>query len=285
MTVRFWILGVVFMVFGTTACLGGGSAGGSGGSGATADAALVADNAAADTAAAETVAVDTAAKDSSADSAPADSAPADAAKPDVVAVDTGPAGPDPAIVAIQAQIDELKLNKADPMWRTKVPVPTQATFTAGKTYLWVLDTDKGQLKLALRPDVAPMHVTSTIYLTLLGYYDTLNFHRIIKNFMAQGGDPLGNGKGGPGYKYKLEVSTAAKHDARGVLSMANAGLNTEGSQFFITFSPQPKLDGGYSVFGKLVQGDETLTAMEAGGTVGEGTPVKVIISAATVVVE
>jgi peptidylprolyl isomerase len=141
------------------------------------------------------------------------------------------------------------------------------------------------MRLQLLPEVAPMHATSTIYLTLLGFYDTLTFHRIIKGFMAQGGDPLGNGSGSPGYTFAVEVSAAAKHDVRGVLSMANAGANTEGSQFFITFGPQPSLDGKYSVFGKLVSGLEALSAIEAAGTAGEGKPALVTITAATVSVE
>ena len=194
---------------------------------------------------------------------------------------------DPAILAIQAQIDAAAVDKTAKNWRTKLPKPKPVTFTPGRKYFWLLTTDKGPLKLQFRPDAAPMHVTSTLYLTLLGFYDTLKFHRIIKGFMAQGGDPLGTGTGGPGYVYGLEASTAAKHDARGVLSMANAGTatDTEGSQFFITFAPTPSLDGGYSVFGKLVAGDDTLTAIEAGGTVGEGVPVKVKILAATIAVE
>jgi peptidyl-prolyl cis-trans isomerase B (cyclophilin B) len=194
---------------------------------------------------------------------------------------------DPAIAAIQAQVDAAAVDKTVKNWRTKLPKPTPVQFTPGRKYFWLLTTDKGPMKLQLRPDAAPMHVTSTIYLTLFGFYDTLKFHRIILGFMAQGGDPLGTGGGGPGYVYGLEASAAAKHDARGVLSMANAGTatDTEGSQFFITFTPQPKLDGGYSVFGKLVAGDDTLTAIEAGGTKDEGVPVKVKILAATVTVE
>ena len=192
---------------------------------------------------------------------------------------------DPAILAIQAQVDALAINTAVKNWRTKVPKPTLATFTPGRKYLWLLHTDKGDLTLLLRTDVAPMHATSTIFLTLAGFYDTLKFHRIIKGFMAQGGDPLGTGSGGPAYKYALETSATAKHDARGVLSMANAGTDTDGSQFFITFAPQPSLDGKYSVFGRLVDGDAALAAIEAGGTVGEGTPVKVTILTATIAVE
>ena len=231
---------------------------------------------------------------SGADAAVADDAAADT--PLVLAADATAAdaaaevtaqGLDPAIAAIQAQVDALAIDPATKNWRTKLPKPQVVAFTPGRAYFWLLTTDKGDLKLQLRPEVAPMHVTSTIYLTLLGFYDTLKFHRIIKGFMAQGGDPLGTGAGGPGYSYGLEASAAAKHDARGVLSMANAGTatDTEGSQFFITFAPQPKLDGGYSVFGKMVDGEATLAAIEAGGTVGEGTPVKVKILHASIAVE
>ena len=192
---------------------------------------------------------------------------------------------DPAIAAIQAQIDAAAIDKTKAGWRTSLPRPTMVTFTPNVSYFWTLVTSKGELRLKLRPDVAPMHVTSTIYLTRMGFYDTLTFHRIIKGFMAQGGDPLGNGRGSPGYAFSVEVSPNAKHDARGVLSMANAGANTEGSQFFVTFGAQADLDGKYSVFGNLVSGMDALTAIEAAGTAGEGTPGLVTITSATISVE
>jgi peptidyl-prolyl cis-trans isomerase B (cyclophilin B) len=192
---------------------------------------------------------------------------------------------DPAIAMIQAQIDAARIDRTRPGWRTSLPKPTPPTFTAGRSYFWTLATSKGELRLRLAPDAAPMHVTSTIYLTLLGFYDSLTFHRIIKGFMAQGGDPLGTGRGSPGYSFAIEVSAAARHDTRGVLSMANAGPDTEGSQFFITFGPQPRLDGKYSVFGKLDSGTEALDAIEAVGTAGEGTPGPVTITGATVTVQ
>jgi cyclophilin family peptidyl-prolyl cis-trans isomerase len=186
---------------------------------------------------------------------------------------------------LQAQIAAVTVDRSRADWRTSVPRPTVVPFTADKKYVWILGTSKGEMRIELRPDVAPMHVTSTLYLTLLGFYDSLKFHRIIKGFMAQGGDPLGNGTGGPGYKYELENSPAARHDGRGVLSMANAGLNTEGSQFFITFAAQSHLDGKHTVFGKLVAGLEALTAIEAVGT-AQGSPVGLVtIDKATVSVE
>jgi peptidyl-prolyl cis-trans isomerase B (cyclophilin B) len=195
------------------------------------------------------------------------------------------AAEDPAIAAILTQANAAAIDRSNPLWRTRLPRPTAATFTAGKTYVWRLATDKGELIINFRPDVAPMHVTSTIYLTVLGFYDTLTFHRIIKGFMAQGGDPLGNGRGSPGYAYAGEFSPSATHDGRGVLSMANAGPNTDGSQFFVTFSAQPGLDGKHTVFGKLAGGLDALAAIEAGGTAGEGTPQIARITRASVAVE
>lgn len=138
---------------------------------------------------------------------------------------------DPAIAAIDKQIADLKIDKSNPGWKTRLPKPTQVSFTAGKTYLWVLDTTKGPIEVRLLADGAPMHATSTIYLTNLGFYDGLTFHRVIPGFMAQGGDPLGNGTGGPGYQYDGEFKGGAKHDKPGILSMANAGPGTDGSQF------------------------------------------------------
>jgi peptidyl-prolyl cis-trans isomerase B (cyclophilin B) len=198
----------------------------------------------------------------------------------------GSGGPtDPAIAMIQAQIDAAAVDRSRAAWRTSLPRPRLAAFTSERRYFWTLITSKGELRLELMPAVAPMHVTSTIYLTLLGFYDTLTFHRIVKGFMAQGGDPLGDGRGSPGYVFSTEIDAAVRHDSRGVLSMANAGAGTEGSQFFITFSAQPTLDGKYSIFGKLVSGLDTLTAIEAAGTVGEGKPDLVTITSARISVE
>lgn len=192
---------------------------------------------------------------------------------------------DPAVQSIQDFITQSKIDTTANNWRLTVPKPTQATFTDGKTYYWVLQTNKGTMKIALMPSVAPMHVTSTIYLTLLGFYDTLTFHRVITGFMAQGGDPLGNGRGGPGYKYAGEFSAKVTHNKAGLLSMANAGPNTDGSQFFITFVPTPHLDGKHTIFGEVKEGTETLKALEAAGS-RSGTPTeKLVIEKATIVVE
>ena len=116
-------------------------------------------------------------------------------------------------------------------------------------------TSKGDIRVNLMEDVAPLTVANFVNLVQRGYYDGLTFHRVIPDFMIQGGCPLGTGTGGPGYKFKDECSPKAKHDAPGKLSMANAGPGTNGSQFFITHVPTPWLDGKHTVFG-AVQGDD-----------------------------
>ena len=138
----------------------------------------------------------------------------------------------------------------------------------------------------LFPKTAPMHATSTIYLTTLGFYDNLIFHRVISKFMAQGGDPLGNGTGNPGYKYAGEFEGTLSHDKPGLLSMANSGPNTDGSQFFITFKPTPWLDGKHTIFGEVVQGlDTTLAAIEELGSRSGRTKKEVKIIKASIRVE
>jgi len=179
--------------------------------------------------------------------------------------------PKGAIETIDTFIAAQSIDKSGPRWKTTLPRPPKLTFEPGKSYFWNLDTDVGSLKIKLMTDVAPMHVSSTIYLSRLGFYDGLTFHRIITGFMAQGGDPLGNGRGGPGYKYKGEFDSSVKHDRPGLLSMANAGPGTDGSQFFITFVPTPHLDGRHTLFGEVVEGKGTLRALESRGSRG-GTP-------------
>jgi cyclophilin family peptidyl-prolyl cis-trans isomerase len=187
------------------------------------------------------------------------------------------------------QIDDFiakqKIDKTKPDWRTKLAKPPVLTFEKGKKIFWVLDTSKGQIKIALMPEIAPMHVSSTIYLTRLGFYDGLPFHRVINGFMAQGGDPLGNGTGGPGYQYAGEFSPSAKHDVPGVLSMANAGPNTDGSQFFLTFTATPHLDGKHTVFGKVASGIDVVRALEKAGSPSGGTSERLEIKKAAIAIE
>jgi len=185
-----------------------------------------------------------------------------------------PASGDAAISSIDAQIEAAKVNKASPNWKTTLPLPKVAKFDAAKKYYARMVTNKGTMLIQFKPDVAPMHVTNFIYLSRLGFYDGIKFHRVMKGFMAQGGDPLGNGSGGPGYQFAGEFSPAAKHDQAGVLSTANAGPNTDGSQFFIMFKAYPSLDMHYSIFGQVVEGMDVLKAIEAAGNPGDGPPLE-----------
>ena len=125
------------------------------------------------------------------------------------------------------------------------------------------DTDRGPIKVELYPDKAPLTVANFVNLAKRGFYDGLNFHRVIADFMIQGGCPEGSGRGGPGYRFEDETSNGVRHE-RGVLSMANAGPNTNGSQFFITHVATPWLDGKHTVFGKVVSGLEAVDAVRQG---------------------
>jgi peptidyl-prolyl cis-trans isomerase B (cyclophilin B) len=119
------------------------------------------------------------------------------------------------------------------------------------------ETDRGLIRVELAADKAPLTVANFVNLAQRGYYDGLKFHRVINDFMIQGGCPLGTGTGGPGYKFEDEASNGLRHE-RGVLSMANAGPNTNGSQFFITHVPCGWLDGKHTVFGKVIEGMEVV---------------------------
>jgi cyclophilin family peptidyl-prolyl cis-trans isomerase len=133
-----------------------------------------------------------------------------------------------------------------------------------KTYHAVMKTEAGDLKLKLFAAEAPNTVNNFVFLARQGFYDDTTFHRVIENFMAQGGDPTGTGRGGPGYRFEDEFDPTLKHDRRGILSMANAGPNTNGSQFFITHGETPWLDGKHAVFGELVEGEDALMAIANG---------------------
>ncbi len=135
------------------------------------------------------------------------------------------------------------------------------------------------------PDIAPMHVSSTIYLARLGFYDGVIFHRVITGFMAQGGDPLGQGIGGPGYNYDGEFSPSARHDRPGLLSMANAGPGTDGSQFFLTFVPTPHLDDKHTIFGEVIEGMETVKELEKRGSGSGSTSEELLMQSTTISVE
>ena len=143
------------------------------------------------------------------------------------------------------------------------PNPPQMSINQEKDYKAVLHTEKGDITLNLFEDKAPKTVNNFIFLSREGFYDDTIFHRVIMNFMAQGGDPTGTGTGGPGYRFEDEFHPDLKHNKPGILSMANAGPNTNGSQFFITHVPTPWLDGKHAVFGEVEEGMNVLFAIPA----------------------
>lgn len=138
--------------------------------------------------------------------------------------------------------------------------PKAAEVSTGKNSIAVFETTKGNFRIELFEDKAPLTTKNFITLANKGFYNGLIFHRVIDNFMIQGGDPKGNGTGGPGYTIPDEFNSSLKH-AEGVISMANAGPNTGGSQFFITLKATPWLDNKHSVFGKVIEGMEVVRAI------------------------
>jgi cyclophilin family peptidyl-prolyl cis-trans isomerase len=130
-----------------------------------------------------------------------------------------------------------------------------------KRYTATFKTEKGDFVVELFADKAPRTVNNFVFLAREKFYDGVTFHRVIRDFMAQGGDPTGTGTGGPGYKFADEFHPILKHDGPGILSMANAGPNTNGSQFFITHRATPHLDNRHSVFGKVIQGMDVVWAI------------------------
>ncbi|MCD6197381.1 MAG: peptidylprolyl isomerase [Deltaproteobacteria bacterium] len=133
-----------------------------------------------------------------------------------------------------------------------------------KMYKAMIETNKGVIELELYPQHAPKTVNNFVFLARDGFYDGVTFHRVISDFMIQGGDPTGTGRGGPGYTFEDELEGNSLKHERGVISMANAGPNTNGSQFFITHSPQPHLNGRHTVFGKVEKGLEVVDAIREG---------------------
>jgi cyclophilin family peptidyl-prolyl cis-trans isomerase/protein-disulfide isomerase len=131
-----------------------------------------------------------------------------------------------------------------------------------KTYEATITTSKGDVVVELYPDKAPLAVNSFVFLAIQGFYNDVDFHRVIPGFVAQVGDPSGLGMGGPGYQYVNEISDLT-FDSEGVLGVANSGVDSNGSQFFITYAPQTSLDGGYTVFGKVIEGMENVTNLNA----------------------
>ena len=192
---------------------------------------------------------------------------------------------DPALSACDEFIAKSAIDTSSDDWKSQLPKPPQFAFDSDKTYYWDLKTNKGDVRVRLMPDVAPMHASSTMYLARLGFYDDLGFHRVITGFMAQGGCPLGTGTGEPGYRYDGEFDASVQHDRPGLLSMANAGPGTDGSQFFLTFVPTSWLDGKHTIFGEVVEGLDTLKALEACGSENGRTSEPLVIMKSSISVD
>jgi len=139
--------------------------------------------------------------------------------------------------------------------------PPELAIDPAKRYTATIATDLGDIVVELYADKAPRTVNNFVFLAREGYYDGVTFHRVIPGFMAQGGDPTGSGRGGPGYRFEDEFHPDLRHDGPGVLSMANAGPGTNGSQFFITHGATPHLDDRHTVFGRVVEGMDVVLAI------------------------
>jgi peptidyl-prolyl cis-trans isomerase B (cyclophilin B) len=142
--------------------------------------------------------------------------------------------------------------------------PPETQIDPKKVYRVTIDTTRGIIELELSPHHAPKTVNNFVFLVREGFYDGVIFHRVISDFVIQGGDPTGTGRGGPGYQFEDELKGNPLKHERGAISMANSGPNTNGSQFFITHSPQPHLNGKHTVFGKVVNGHEVVDAIQQG---------------------
>ncbi len=142
--------------------------------------------------------------------------------------------------------------------------PPEMLVDIEKIYKVVMKTTQGNIELELYPRHAPKTVNNFVFLSREGFYNGLLFHRVIGDFMIQGGDPTGTGAGGPGYKFEDETNGNPLSHETGVISMANAGPNTNGSQFFITHSPQPHLNGHHTVFGKVTEGQNVVDTIRQG---------------------
>lgn len=147
------------------------------------------------------------------------------------------------------------------MAQKKWSTPPELTIDPQKKYSATISTDKGEMVLELFADKTPKTVNNFVFLAREGFYDGTIFHRVIANFMVQGGDPTGTGTGGPGYRFADEFHPSLKHNKPGILSMANAGPGTNGSQFFITHVPTNWLDGKHSVFGQITSGMNVLMSI------------------------
>jgi len=181
----------------------------------------------------------------------------------------------PVATTVATTVNQTPTANKTPGAKLSWTTPPEMSIETSKTYYATLMTNDGPIKLELFANKAPKTVNSFVFLIKQGFYDGLTFHRIIKNFMIQGGDPTGTGSGGPGYKFEDEIND--EKIVPGTLAMANAGPNTNGSQFFIvTEKEQPQLDGSYTVFGKVVDGMANVTKIAAVKTLTGDKPEKPI---------
>jgi peptidyl-prolyl cis-trans isomerase B (cyclophilin B) len=156
------------------------------------------------------------------------------------------------------------INRENTMKAKQYATPPAMQIDVSRAYRATIGTSKGVIELELYPQHAPVTVNNFVFLAGEGFYDGVTFHRVIANFMVQSGDPTGTGRGGPGYRFEDETRGNPLRHERGVISMANAGPGTNGSQFFITHGPQPHLDGRHTVFGKVVSGQDVVDAIAQG---------------------
>ena len=186
----------------------------------------------------------------------------ESAPPKGLITDSAATKSDAAIKEIDTFIASKKVSTKKKGWRSSLTKPPKLKFSKDMEYFWHMETAVGSMKIRYFADTAPMHVSSGIYLSRLGFYDGLNFHRIIPGFMAQGGCPTGTGRGNPGYFMAGEFRGGRTHSKAGILSTANTGRPvSEGSQFFLTFGPTRQLDKKYTIWGEVVEGQATLAAL------------------------
>jgi peptidyl-prolyl cis-trans isomerase B (cyclophilin B) len=160
--------------------------------------------------------------------------------------------------------------------------PPEMRLDTRQDYRAVLRTSCGTIELDLYEDQAPRTVNNLVFLAREGFYDGLTFHRVVPGFVIQGGDPAGDGSGGPGYEFDDEIAPRLKFDQAGVLAMANSGADTNGSQFFITADPAPDLNGNYTIFGRVTEGLEVVREIEGLHVHGEAPAQAVYIERVTV---
>ena len=164
-------------------------------------------------------------------------------------------------VLLQTQSNEENLPEESLMANKEWSSPPKMTIDEQNEYTAVIETDLGNIVLRLFANESPITVNNFVFLAQEGYYDGVMFHRVIHDFMVQGGDPTGTGSGGPGYMFGDEVNNGLKFDKPGLLAMANAGPGTNGSQFFITHVPTPHLTGNHTIFGEVIEGMDTVFAI------------------------